>query len=114
MPGDAERGEDWETIEYGTCPTCGYVMLPVLPLSPCGHDDQPVLTPLDEPGVVYSWTTVRPGEEEPGKTLAMADFLDGRLRVTAPVLDGGGVAIGDQVKVTIGWDTPFGLYRVGE
>jgi len=28
MPGDAERGEDWETIEYGTCPTCGYVMLP--------------------------------------------------------------------------------------
>ncbi len=111
MPADAERTEEREPVEYGTCPACGYVMLPVLPMSPCGHDNTPVLALLDEPGIVYSWTTVRLGGEEESSTLAMADFLGGRLRVTAPVLEQGEIAIGDQVRVTVGRDTPFGLYH---
>jgi uncharacterized OB-fold protein len=111
MPAD-ELSDGKETVDYGTCPACGYVMLPVLPLSPCGHDDQPVLAPFTESGVVYSWTSVQSGIEE-STTLAMADFLEGRLRITAPMIDSTEIAIGDRVRVTLGRDTPFGLYRVG-
>jgi len=114
MPADAEPNKKRETVDYGTCPTCGYVMLPVLPLSPCGHDEQPVFRPLNELGTVYSWTTVRLGEEMQEQTLAMADFLNGQLRVTAPVLNSNRVAIGDNVRVTVGRDTPYGLTRVME
>ncbi|MGH8913650.1 MAG: hypothetical protein ACRDZM_03945 [Acidimicrobiia bacterium] len=95
-------------VEYGSCPVCGYVMLPVLEMSPCGHDAPPVLSPLDEAGVVYSWTRVWP--DDTGQTLAMADFLGGRLRVTAPLLDGGEVVIGDRVRLTVGSGTPLALY----
>ncbi len=111
MPTD-EPSNGRDTVEYGTCPACRYVMLPILPLSPCGHDDQPVLTPLTESGIVYSWTAVQRTLEE-STTLAMADFLEGRLRITAPIIDSAEIAIGDRVRVTLGRDTPFGLYRVG-
>jgi len=37
------------SVEYGTCPVCGTMMLPVLEMSPCGHDAPPVRAPLTEP-----------------------------------------------------------------
>jgi hypothetical protein len=39
----------------------------------------------------------------------MADFLDGELRVTAPVLGADAVAIGDRLTVVTGGDLPFAL-----
>ena len=98
-----------ELVEYGTCPKCGYLTLPVLEMSPCGHDDAPILAELAEPGTVYSWTKVaRSGGSQ---VLAMADFFDGRLRVTAPVLDPGDIAIGDSVVAIAGSETPYGFTR---
>jgi uncharacterized OB-fold protein len=84
-------------------------MLPILALSPCGHEKAPTVTPLDQPGVVYSWTRVWLGSEENGRILAMADFLNGQLRVTAPVVGVDQIAIGDSVEVTVGTDTPLAL-----
>lgn len=101
--------EPGATVDYGTCPVCGYVMLPILALSPCGHEKAPTVTPLDQPGVVYSWTRVWLGSEENGRILAMADFLNGQLRVTAPVVGVDQIAIGDSVEVTVGTDTPLAL-----
>ena len=112
MQAEVAPSEALETIDYGICPICGYVMLPVLPLLPCGHSEEPLLNPLNELGTVFSWTTVRLGDA--GQPVAMADFLDGQLRVTAPVLNAGTVAIGDKVKLTIGRDTPYGLNRVAQ
>jgi uncharacterized OB-fold protein len=74
-------------------------------MSPCGHDDEPERAPLDSPGIVYSWTRVWPTPES-GRLMAMADFFDGALRVTAPVVDTGEVAIGDAVTAIIGSETP--------
>ena len=102
--------ENRAEVEYGTCPVCGYVMLPVLAMSPCGHSAEPVLAPLDGVGVVYSWTRV--WSDETAQTLAMADFLDGRLRITAPVLGSGEVAIGDLVTASSGDDTPIAISPV--
>ncbi|MDP2624193.1 MAG: hypothetical protein Q8Q29_10395 [Actinomycetota bacterium] len=98
-------------VEYGTCPVCGYVMLPVLDRSPCGHREASELRPLDKPGVVYSWTVSRIASDEDGTLLAMADFLDGRIRVTAPVLDADAIGIGDEVDVVPGVDTPLTLRK---
>jgi uncharacterized OB-fold protein len=98
------------SVEYGQCPVCGYVMLPVLDRAPCGHHEAPELRPLDEPGVVYSWTVTRISEDD-GTLLAMADFLGGRIRVTAPVLHADEIAIGDEVDVVSGIDTPLALRR---
>ncbi|HJR93542.1 MAG TPA: hypothetical protein VJ938_13940 [Acidimicrobiia bacterium] len=95
-------------VEYGTCPVCGTVMLPVLDLSPCGHDAPPVRAPLTESGTVYSWTRVWLGDEPNGRLIVMADFLDGALRVTAP-LDGAEIAIGDAVVLTAAEDVPYRL-----
>jgi len=98
-------------VQYGSCPVCGYVMLPVLDRSPCGHRAAPDLRPLDEPGVVYSWTVSRISSDEDGTLLAMADFLDGRIRVIAPLLEADAVAIGDEVDVVPGIDTPLALCK---
>lgn len=97
-------------VDHGICPACGYVMLPVLPLSPCGHNDDPVISPLTEPGFVYSWTQLRTGEDV--RTIVMADFLGGKLRVTAP-FGGVGVEIGDRVWLRCGDDTPYVMVRGG-
>lgn len=102
------------SLSYGRCPACGYVMFPLLTTSPCGHDREPDLVPLDEPGVVYSWTRVWKGEDEPGDVLAMADFLGGRLRVTAPMLDVEGTTIGARVRLVTGRDTDYALVAVSD
>ena len=86
-------------------------MLPVLQQSPCGHPEEPVGEPLNEAGVIYSWTKYHLGEDGP-TLLAMADFLDGRVRVTAPVLDVAGIEIGDRVEVVVGRSTPYALRLV--
>jgi hypothetical protein len=80
-------------------------MFPVLPQSPCGHEVEPVLAPLDEPGLVYSWTRVSI-DDGTTEIIAMADFLEGRLRVTAPVLEGD-VAIGSSVVLRPGVSTAY-------
>ena len=95
-------------VAYGSCPICGYVMLPVLPLSPCGHGEPADLVELTDPGVVYSWTiVVGPSGED--TVMVMADFLRGRLRLTSPLAGSDRVAIGDEVVVENGNDTPFVL-----
>ena len=110
----AEEQQDApQAIQYGRCPACGYVMLPVLTMSPCGHADEPQLIDLVEPGRVYSWTRVWEGEEQTANVLVMADFLGGHLRVSAPLLGAGGVEIGDAVQVTAGTKTPYALIRLG-
>jgi uncharacterized OB-fold protein len=83
-------------------------MFPVLPLSPCGHDDPLVLGPLDTPGTVHSWTRVAEGGGRE-KLLAMVDFLDGELRVIAPVVGVGDLQIGDQLTLVTGGDNPYEL-----
>ena len=98
------------TVDYGTCPVCGTVMLPVLKMSPCGHDAPPVPAPLTESGTVYSWTRVWLGYDPDGRLIVMADFLDGGLRVTAP-LDGSEIAIGDTVLLTTADDVPYRLVK---
>jgi uncharacterized OB-fold protein len=82
-------------------------MLPVLDRSPCGHGDRPDIEELVASGTVYSWTVFRLGETP--TTIAMADFLDGGLRVTAPVVSATEVAIGDEVVVVPGEGTPYAL-----
>jgi hypothetical protein len=83
-------------------------MFPVLPLSPCGHADEPSIEALDEPGTVYSWTRVALGEGDV-QLLAMVDFLGGSLRVIAPVADTDELAIGDQLVLTASTDHPYEL-----
>lgn len=87
-------------------------MLPVLPLSSCGHSDEVEILPLTESGEVYSWTRAHVGTPPGGTLMAMADFFDGALRVTAPVLDAEEIDIGDRVVVVPGEDTPYALRRV--
>jgi hypothetical protein len=96
-------------VEYGTCPVCGLVTLPVLPLSPCGHDAAPDIAMLDLPGTVYSWTSTGSGV---GTQIVMADFLDGTLRVTGPILSGPDVDIGTSVTLVVGHETPYGFVAV--
>lgn len=95
---------------YGTCPTCGERMLPVLPFSPCGHDAPPIERPLDSIGVVYSWTATTTPDGP--RLMAMADFFDGALRVTGPVMGAEKIAIGDEVRASIGIETPITLIPV--
>jgi uncharacterized OB-fold protein len=93
--------------DYATCPECGAVTFPVHQLSPCGHSAPPELHPLTEEGEVFSWTRTY-GEHGP-TVLAMADFLGGAIRVTAPVLDAAEVQIGDRLLVRGASDLPFVL-----
>lgn len=94
--------------EYGTCPTCGMHTLPVQDLSPCGHDVEPVLAPLEAQGVVYSWTRSWSTPDD-SRLIVMADFLDGALRVTGPLAGDGPVEIGDTVWAHVGTDSPYVL-----
>lgn len=96
--------------EYGSCPTCGYVMLPVLEYLPCGHDGPPALAPLDTLGTVYSWTRSWTGPDR-STVIAMADFLDGALRIGAPMVGSDEVAIGDLVTAVVGIESPTTLHR---
>lgn len=80
-------------------------MLPVLALPPCGHAEPASIAPLDTPGVVYSWTRVW-STPESNRLMAMVDFFDGGLRVTAPVIETDEVSIGDLVEARTGTDTP--------
>jgi len=99
--------------DYGTCPTCGEAMLPVLELTPCGHDAAPTVRPLDSLGSIYSWTRTHPADGT-GRLIAMADFLEGSLRVTGPVVGVESIAIGDTVRAAIGDDTPIVLIPAGD
>ena len=101
------------TVDYGRCPTCDTLMLPIVPLSPCGHDEAPVVAPLEEPGVVYSYTRQFPEPDRP-RVIAMVDFLGGRLRVASPVLDLDEVAIGDHLRAVPGRSTPVAFVAAGD
>lgn len=92
------------SVEYGRCGTCGNLMFPVPEISPCGHSGKVETSPLEEPAFVYSWTRMRLGQD---RILVMADFFDGELRVTAPLLDADSVEIGDRVRLVKGDDTPY-------
>ena len=86
-------------------------MLPVLELPPCGHDGPTAVMPLESIGIVYSWTvTHTSGSPE---LMAMADFLDGMLRITAPVSGADTIAIGDSVRVYRGEATPIVIAPIG-
>jgi uncharacterized OB-fold protein len=97
-------------VEYGRCTECGYLMFPIPPLSPCGHDAPVDKNPLIENGLVYSWTRTRLGESD--RLLVMVDFLEGRLRVSAPLLGADHVEIGDAVRIESAVDTPYAFVPV--
>ena len=98
------------TVTYARCGTCGTPMFPVLSRLPCGHDDVQ-LQQLDEVGVVYSWTESRLAGPDP-EVMVMADFLDGMLRITAPLVTGT-AEIGDLVVVVPAFDIPYRMARCG-
>ena len=98
-------------LDYGTCPTCCYLTLPVLPLSPCGHEASPVVAPLTEVGVVYAHTRVWSGEV--ATIQVMADFFDGRLRVNGPLREAQEVSVGDRVQVIAVDEGPYALRLLG-
>lgn len=91
-------------VDYGECPACGALTLPVLPMAPCGHGDSPIVRPLTAPGVVYSWT--RTAAPVP-TVIAMVDFFDGALRAAAPLTGAATIAIGDRVIAAAGATTPL-------
>lgn len=102
-----------EQIEYGACTTCGYLSFPILALSPCGHEGEQARRPFEGDGEVYSWSRSWTGREE-SVLIAMADFLDGSIRVTAPMVDAEDISIGDRVDVVArGSDGAFGLRPAG-
>lgn len=103
MLGDVRR------VRFGCCPDCGYLMLPVTRLSPCGHDDAPQLEPLTAPGIVYSWTQVWTGDQK--VTMVMVDFLGGKLRVNGPLVGGNTVQIGETVEIIPGLTSPVAFRR---
>jgi uncharacterized OB-fold protein len=94
-------------LSYSRCPECGDATFPAQTLSPCGHLNTAEEVPFTDEGVVYSWTRTHESDEH--VLLAMADFLGGALRVTAPVLAATSIAIGDRVRITRGDATPYAL-----
>jgi len=86
-------------------------MLPVLSISPCGHDGEPEILPLTSAGTVYSHTRVW-ASDKVSTVIVMADFLEGELRVAAPLLGADDIAIGDAVRAVPGKTTPYALERV--
>ncbi|MEX2562284.1 MAG: hypothetical protein WD358_03410 [Nitriliruptoraceae bacterium] len=94
--------------EIGICPICGYRMLPILDLMPCGHSGEVERQPLEEQGRVYSWTRSWSSPDD-SRLIVMADFFDGQLRVTGPLDGDSDVAIGDAVWAHVGSDSPFVL-----
>ena len=99
------------TPQFGTCPRCGYLKYPVLPVSPCGHSDAVVVAPLEESGVVYSWTRVSIDPKSEGTLIAMVDFLGGGIRVTAPLVGATEVAIGSKASLREVADSSYYLVR---
>ena len=97
-----------EPPTVGTCPVCGTRMFPILSFPPCGHDATPTIGPLDTPGIVYSWTRVWPSADS-SRLMVMADFFDGDLRITAPLVGTDTIAIGDRVRAFVGTETPVVL-----
>ena len=98
---------DLKPAVYARCPVCDHATFPVHALSPCGHEAEPIVAPLEEAGAVYSWTRTHQGD---GVTpIAMTDFLGGELRVTALVVGVDKVAIGDHLVVLASADGDFFL-----
>jgi hypothetical protein len=97
--------------DYGLCPACGFLMYPVLEYLPCGHEGPPTLAPLEAAGIVYSWTRSWTGIDR-ATVIAMADFLDGALRISAPMFGSGEIAIGDLVTAVVGVHPPIALRRM--
>lgn len=95
-------------VQYGVCSTCGYLIFPVTVLQPCGHEGTPELRELDAEGVVYSWSRSWTGRET-SVLIAMADFLDGGLRITAPVIGTESVAIGELLRAKSAGEGRFEL-----
>ena len=92
---------------YARCPICNELSFPVHPLSPCGHEAEPILARFEDAGEVFSFT--RTHQADGVTPIAMTDFLGGELRVTAPVLDVDDVAIGDRLIVLESDDGAFFL-----
>lgn len=92
-------------VEFGECPECGYLMLPVPALSPCGHEAPARRAPLTQPGEVYAWTRAWSGDAP--LLMAMVDFFDGRLRVTAPAPGLESVTVGDQLRLAVDGSWPY-------
>ena len=84
--------------------------MPILDFLPCGHDVEPERAPLDSIGSVYSWTRSRLGQHE--VLIVMADFFEGALRVTAPLLDDTEPAIGKAVRLVSGTGIPYAFELV--
>lgn len=101
-----------DTPTYGTCPVCGYRMVPLTRLSPCGHDAALEPSPLESTGVVYSFTR---SWSSPTKQvlIAMVDLPDVDLRLCGPVKDAEDLRIGDVVTIHVGTSTPFELRPAG-
>jgi uncharacterized OB-fold protein len=98
---------DYTPAHYARCPVCREVSFPRHVLSPCGHDAEPELFALADAGEVYSWT--RTHTAGVATVIAMTDFLNGELRVSAPVIDRDEVAIGDRLVVLSSEDGSFVL-----
>jgi uncharacterized OB-fold protein len=94
-----------DLMEYGTCPVCGQVSLPILEMLPCGHDVEPIRALLDSPGIIYSWTRSRIGPVV--VLMVMADFFGGTLRVTAPLEAEETPQFGRMVKLVRGLHSPY-------
>jgi uncharacterized OB-fold protein len=98
---------DLQAAVYARCPSCNQATFPVHTLSPCGHEAEPILAPLEDAGEVFSWT--RTHQADGVTPIAMADFLGGELRVTAPVLGVDEVSIGDRLVALASADGAFFL-----
>ena len=103
-----------QSPEYGECPICGDRMIPILELSPCGHDAETIVRTLDSEGIIYSWTRLW-ATPESSTLVAMADFLDGTLRIAAPVSADSvdSLEIGGSVIARRGGATPLELVPTG-
>src|SRR5690606_4626645 len=100
-----------QPARYARCATCNEAYFPVHTLSPCGHDGEPTLHEFDAPGEVHSWTRSHSGGSS--TLIAMADFMGGEIRVTAPVPGADSIAIGDRLTVRNTADGGFVLAPVG-
>ena len=96
-----------DELSYIRCPACGHAAFPEHALPTCGHAGPGTSYSFTEEGQVYAWTRVHGAG---GTTLlAMADFLDGEVRVTAPLVGTAEVSVGDRVRVRRGAELPYEL-----
>jgi uncharacterized OB-fold protein len=94
-----------ERAQYARCSVCDEAYFPLHTLTPCGHSAPPSLHSFTEPGEVYAWT--RSHGSGGAVLIAMADFLDGDIRVTAPVPGVDAIAVGDHLTVLTSEDGSF-------